>query len=135
VAIAAIITGAGLLVAFLAILVALLGIRFDNRVQGLENLIEGLSGQFASSIAALAAVTIFRHVEKPLCHRPADSPQRLVATIDAVVRRLWAVCLLASVQQGIVAQAAAFRHFSVDLAAKLRQVIGGSRGPLCPWSS
>jgi len=75
-----IVTGDGLLITFMAILVALLDVRIEeNRVQGIENLIQGLSGKFVSSIAALAAATMYLLLEKPLFHRLGASRQRLVA--------------------------------------------------------
>jgi hypothetical protein len=129
-AIPGIVTGAGLLVTFLAILVALLDVRIeDNRVRGIENLIQGLSGKFVSSIAALAAATIFLLFEKPLFHRLANSHRRLVATIDALVPRLSAARILADVQQDLSEQATAFRHLNTDLPVKLQQGISNSMGP------
>jgi hypothetical protein len=62
-----IVTWTGLLFTFLAILVALLDVRLaGNRVQGLELLIQGLSGKFVSSISALLAATVYLLAEKPL---------------------------------------------------------------------
>ena len=50
-----VITGIGLLATFVAILVALLDVKLaNNRVQGLDLLVQGLSGKFLSSIVALA---------------------------------------------------------------------------------
>ena len=54
----AIITGVGLLATFLAILVALLDVRLaQNRIQGLDLLVQGLSGKFLSSVVAVARAT------------------------------------------------------------------------------
>lgn len=60
-------TGFGLLITFVAILVALRDVNIDknNDVQGLPNLIGGLSGKFVSSIAALLAATVHALIEKP----------------------------------------------------------------------
>lgn len=62
-----IVTGFGLLITFVAILVALRDVNIDknNEVQGLPNLIGGLSGKFVSSIAALLAATVYALIEKP----------------------------------------------------------------------
>jgi hypothetical protein len=129
-AIPGIVTGAGLLVTFLAIVVALLDVRIeDNRVHGIENLIQGLSGKFVSSIAALAAATIFLLFEKPLFHRLANSQRRLAATIDALVPCLSATRILADVQQDLSQQATALRHFNTDLPSKLQRGITESMGP------
>lgn len=125
-----IITGAGLLITFLAILVALLDVKIiEDRVQGMETLIQGLSGKFVSSIAALLAATIFLLLEKPLFHRLATSRQRLIEAIDNMVPRLSATSLLAALQQDISEQSVAFRHFNADLSLKLRQGFSESMGP------
>ncbi len=123
-------SGAGLLFTFLAILVALLDVRIaDNRVLGMENLIHGLSGKFVSSIAALFATTLFLLREKPLFHRLANSRQRLVSAIDALIPRLSPAWILADLQQDISEQSIAFRHFNADLSTKLRQGFSESMGP------
>ena len=84
-AIPGIVTGAGLLITFMAILVALLDVRIEeNRIQGIKNLIQGLSGKFVSSIAALAAATVYLLLEKPLFHRLGASRQCLVAAINTL---------------------------------------------------
>jgi hypothetical protein len=129
-AIPGIVTGAGLLVTFLAILVVLLDVRIEDiRVHSIENLIQGLSGKFVSSIAALAAATIFLLLDKPLLHRLANSQRRLIAIIDALVPRLSAPRILADVQQDLSEQATALRHFNTDLPSKLQQGISDSSGP------
>ena len=59
------VTGIGLLCTFVAILIALLGVRLDantHQFTGLDKMISGLSGKFLSSIAALLAATIFLFV-------------------------------------------------------------------------
>jgi ABC-type transporter Mla subunit MlaD len=129
-AIPGVVTGIGLLITFLAILVALLDVRVVNdRVQGIELLIQGLSGKFVSSIAALLAATIFLVFEKSLFHRLANSRQRLVTTMDDLVPRLSPARILAALQQDIAEQSDAFRHFNADLSLKLRQGFSESMGP------
>jgi uncharacterized membrane protein len=71
-----ILTGLGLLCTFVAILVALLRVSIDKRtggVRGIDLLIEGLSGKFISSIAALLAATIFTFFERHQFHK-LDTP-------------------------------------------------------------
>src|ERR1700733_14950827 len=59
-AIPGILTGTGLLVTFIAILVALLHVRINGpRVEGMDLLIEGLSGKFVCSIASLFSAALF----------------------------------------------------------------------------
>jgi hypothetical protein len=106
-----VVTSTGLLFTFLAILIALVDVRIDtqtNQIQGLPLLIEGLSGKFVSSIAALLSATIFLLVEKPLAHRLAKGRLRLVSSIDALVPRLSSTRVLAEMQReiGVMAELA-----------------------------
>jgi hypothetical protein len=130
-AVPSIITGFGLLVTFLAILVALMDVKISasNEVQGLSNLIGGLSGKFVSSIAALAAATIYSLFEKPLLHGLIASRLQLVTALDSRVPRLSATHLLVEMQRDLEEQSAAFRSFNSDLAPKLRQGISEGMGP------
>ena len=95
----------------------------------METLIHGLSGKFVSSIAALAAATIFLLSEKPIFHRLAKSQLHLVAIIDGLIPRLSATRVLSDLQQDISEQSTAFRHFNADLSTKLRQGFSESMGP------
>jgi hypothetical protein len=120
-AVPGVVTGTGLLFTFLAILVALLDVKLENnRVQGLELLIQGLSGKFVSSIAALLAATLFLLCEKPLFYRLTKSRKRLVVAIDDLVPRLSPAQLLADVHRDISEQSTAFRAFNDALSLKLR---------------
>jgi len=103
-----VVTSTGLLFTFLAILVALLDVRIDtqtNQIAGLPLLIEGLSGKFVSSIAALLSATMFLLAEKPLVHRLSRSRLRLVSSIDALVPRLSATRVMAEIHREIGAMA------------------------------
>jgi hypothetical protein len=126
-----IVTGTGLLFTFLAILVALVDVRITqtNQIEGLPLLIEGLSGKFVSSIAALLSATIFLLAEKPLAHRLSKTRLRLISSIDALVPRLSSARVLADIQRDIAEQTATFRSFNADLATKLRQGFSESMGP------
>jgi hypothetical protein len=130
-AIPGITTGTGLLFTFLAILVALLDVRIgqNNQIVGLGLLIEGLSGKFVSSIAALLAATLYLLAEKPLFYRLTKTRLRLVAAIDALVPRLSSARILAELQRDIAEQSTAFRSFNADLSLKLRQSFSESMGP------
>lgn len=127
-----IVTGTGLLFTFLAILVALLDVRINpqtNQIEGLSLLIEGLSGKFVSSIAALLSATIFLLAEKPLAHRLSAARLKLISSIDALVPRLSSARILADIQTDIAEQSSAFRSFNADLATKLKQGFNESMGP------
>ncbi|MBI2571453.1 MAG: hypothetical protein HYV63_30970 [Candidatus Schekmanbacteria bacterium] len=119
-AIPGIVTGIGLSVTFLAILVALLDVRLvENRVQGLDQLIQGLSGKFVSSIAALLAATLYLFSERSLFHRLDRSRRQLVRGLDKLIPRLSPGHLLVDLQGDAHEQALASRHFSADLATKV----------------
>lgn len=62
------VTGVGLLLTFIAILYALKELHFtpDERIEGIKDLVTGLSGKFVSSVAALFAASLFLLFEKPL---------------------------------------------------------------------
>jgi methyl-accepting chemotaxis protein len=103
-----VVTSTGLLFTFLAILVALIDVRIDtqtNQIAGLPLLIEGLSGKFVSSIAALLSATIFLLAEKPLIHRLSRSRLRLASSIDALVPRLSSTRVMAEIHREIGAMA------------------------------
>jgi hypothetical protein len=130
VALPGMITGVGLLFTFVAILIALLDVRLvSGKVQGLELLIQGLSGKFVSSIAALFAATIFLGIEKRFWHRLSVRRNALAEGIDSLVPYLSDGRILADLSRDIAEQSTAFRSFNADLAQKLRQSFTESMGP------
>ncbi len=130
-AIPGIVTGVGLLFTFIAILVALLDVKMgqNSQIQGLPLLIEGLSGKFVSSIAALFSATIFLFTEKPLMHRLSKARLQLVNAIDTLVPRLTPASILIEMQRDMAEQSVAFKSFNSDLSLKLRQSFSESMGP------
>jgi hypothetical protein len=129
-AIPGMVTGVGLLCTFVAILLALRDVTFDNnQVKGLEPLISGLSGKFLSSIAALLASTIFLFFEKRFFHSFTRSFHDLVAALDALVPRLTPARLLTNVERHMEELSAAFRHFNSDLSIRLKQGVEEGMGP------
>jgi len=125
-------TGIGLLLTFLAILIALLDVRIgDNQqVQGLDTLIHGLSGKFITSIAALMSASVFTVLEKRQFYRLDRSRSAAFRTLDRLVPRLSMTQILAEVGQDAAAQTLAFRNFDADLSTKLREGFGESMGPI-----
>jgi DNA anti-recombination protein RmuC len=129
-AIPGVVTGSGLLFTFLAILVALLDVRInENRVQGLELLIQGLSGKFVSSIAALFAATIYLLFEKPLQYKLSRGRHELVAALDGCIPVLSPTQILVDLTRDIGEQSTAFRSFNADLSGRLKQSFSESMGP------
>jgi hypothetical protein len=81
-----ILTALGLLATFVAILMALAGVTYNARdpmrpVSGIDQLINGLSGKFLSSILALILSVAFTFLEKKVCDR------QLRNSYDALVKR------------------------------------------------
>jgi hypothetical protein len=126
-----IVTGTGLLFTFLAILVALLEVKLTGtgQITGLDLLIEGLSGKFVSSIAALLSATTFLFFERVLFHRLTRARVDLIGSLNAFVPKLTSARLLAEVQRDISEQSVAFRSFNADLSTKLKQGFSESLGP------
>jgi hypothetical protein len=129
-AIPGILTGTGLLVTFVAILVALLHVRLvGNKIEGMALLIEGLSGKFISSIAALLAATLFVIFEKRQLHKLDRSVADLSDAVDAVIPALTTMHVLVELQKDMGEQSVAFRSFNADLAGRLKQSFSESMGP------
>jgi low affinity Fe/Cu permease len=127
-----IITGLGLLVTFIAILFALLNVHYDpvRQITGIDQLINGLSGKFVSSIAALAGASLFLIAEKPAFRRFEKNRLVLVDEVDEIIPRRTAVGILVNLQREISEQTSAFRNFDTDLSLKLKNSFSESMGPL-----
>lgn len=85
-AVPGILTALGLLATFVAILMALAGVTYNaadpvRPVSGIDQLINGLSGKFLSSIIALILSVVFTFFEKKVCDR------QLRNGYDALVKR------------------------------------------------
>jgi hypothetical protein len=127
-----IVTSLGLLFTFVAILIALMSVHFNPTtkvVTGVDLLINGLSGKFVSSIAALFFATFFVFIEKNLLHGLAQSRLRLVEAVDTLFPRLSPAHILAEMQHDTAEQTDAFKHFNADLSGRLKQSFTESMGP------
>ena len=125
-----IVTGFGLLMTFVAILVGLYEVRIiGNNVTGLENLIGGLSGKFVSSVAALFSASAFMLLEKRYFHRFNKIRRKLIDAIDSLIPRRSDSHILEEISQNIAEQTNAFRTFNSDLSLKLRNSFSESMGP------
>ncbi|OPY77528.1 MAG: Chromosome partition protein Smc [Syntrophorhabdus sp. PtaU1.Bin153] len=126
----AIITGAGLLATFLAILVALLDVRLaNNRIQGLDLLIQGLSGKFLSSVVAVACATALVFFEKGLFHPARVSSLALGATLRSLLPRLTPSQILLDSHKETVEQLEALRSRDAELAINLSQALAHTIEP------
>ena len=125
----AVITGIGLLATFVAILVALLDVKLaNNRVQGLDLLVQGLSGKFLSSIVALACATLLVYAEKWILYPVRARIASLVFILTGLLPRLLPAQLLSDLCTEMAEQSHAFKMFNTDLPSKLRQSIAEGTG-------
>lgn len=117
-----IMTGIGLLATFLAILVALLDVRLaNNKIQGLDLLIHGLSGKFLSSVVAVACATILMVAEKALFHPVTLKARSLIITVRSIFPRLTPVQMLLDSQREIIDELKSLRGRDDGIVYQLKQ--------------
>jgi hypothetical protein len=105
------ITGLGLLFTFLAILIALGDLKADatGQITGIQQLLEGLSGKFLSSVVALFLASFFLICERTALHRLDGIRHDLIDTIDEFAPRLTPARLLVEIRRDSAEQADALR--------------------------
>lgn len=82
------ITGIGLLLTFLAILIGLSKLHADgSHIVGIQGLINGLAGKFLTSIVGLVCANLFVLIEKSALHRLATTQQQFVTMVDELFPR------------------------------------------------
>lgn len=129
-AVPSLVTSLGLLLTFVAILLALLDVRVEkNQVQGLEGLVAGLSGKFISSVVALLSASFFLFCERRLLHSLGESRHALVAAIDHLVPRRTQLQVVSGLREDMRQMSDAFRHFNGDLSGRMKQSFSESVGP------
>jgi len=129
-AVPGLVTGLGLLLTFLAILIALLDVKVEqSQVTGLEGLVAGLSGKFVSSVVALLFASVFLIFERSFLHRLSSARLRLVRAIDGLVPRRTELAILADLQKQFEEQSVAMRMLNTDLAPTLNRSLSESMGP------
>jgi hypothetical protein len=81
-------TGIGLLLTFIALLVGLSKLHADGHgIAGIQGLINGLAGKFLTSIVGLVCSTLFTLLEKPLMFRLLSAHQHCTHLIDDLFPR------------------------------------------------
>ncbi len=126
----AIITGVGLLATFLAILVALLDMRIvNNRIQGLDLLIHGLSGKFLSSVVAVACATLLTGAEKSLFQPVKLYAASLSMTLRRLLPRLSSTQILLDLHADIVEESRILKKLSSELSVNLSRGLTEAVGP------
>ena len=82
------ITGVGLLLTFLAILIGLSKLHADgSHIVGIQGLINGLAGKFLTSIVGLVCANLFVLIEKSALHRLATTQRQFVTMVDELFPR------------------------------------------------
>jgi hypothetical protein len=82
------ITGIGLLLTFLAILIGLSKLHADgSHIVGIQGLINGLAGKFLTSIVGLVCANLFVLIEKSALHQLATTQQQFVTMVDELFPR------------------------------------------------
>lgn len=82
------ITGVGLLLTFLAILIGLSKLHADgSHIVGIQGLINGLAGKFLTSIVGLLCANLFVLLEKSALHRLGTTQQQFVTMVDELFPR------------------------------------------------
>ncbi len=125
-----IITGIGLLATFLAILVALLDMRLvNNKIQGLDLLIHGLSGKFLSSVVAVACATALVIAEKGLFHPVKTRAASLCLTLRRMLPRLTSAQILLDLHEEIAEESKVLKNLSSGLTLDLNRSLAEAVGP------
>jgi hypothetical protein len=119
---AAMLTGAGLLLTFLAFFIGLSKIQIiGGAITGLPGLINGLSGKFVTSIVGLACASIFVAFEKALFHRLLATYHALVDRLDQVFPYRGSSEWLFEMSQHNGEQTRLLKYLSLDLAQHFRK--------------
>lgn len=119
---AAMLTGAGLLLTFLAFFIGLSKIQIvGGAITGLPGLINGLSGKFVTSIVGLACASIFVAIEKALFHRLLATYHSLVDRLDQVFPYRGSSEWLFEMSQHNNEQTRLLKYLSMDLGQHFRK--------------
>ena len=119
---AAMLTGAGLLLTFLAFFIGLSKIQIvGGAITGLPGLINGLSGKFVTSIVGLACASIFVAFEKALFHRLLATYHSLVDRLDQVFAYRGSSEWLFEMSQHNGEQTRLLKYLSLDLGQHFRK--------------
>jgi hypothetical protein len=127
-AVPGILTGLGLMLTFISILVALTSLHVEvtndtETVVGIKELIEGLAGKFVSSIIGLALSIAFVLIERKWCERRLSiAYEDLLAAVSGLIPAITATRIQLDVQTLATRQAASIESLSTMIAAFLGQV-------------
>jgi Mg2+ and Co2+ transporter CorA len=127
-------TGAGLTLTFIAILLALYGVHYDKAntvepISGIDALINGLSGKFLSSIVALLFSILFTLFEKSRVRGLRNRYERLIAATSAAIPCLSQARVLLDIQRFAAKQTVSVSHISSEVVDRL---VGAFKADVVP---
>ncbi len=119
-----ILTGAGLMLTFVAILLGLLGVHYDKSntiepITGIDTLINGLSGKFLSSILALFLSIVFTFIEQYHVRQLRQSYERLLFTVANSIPYLHGIRILLDIHRFSSKQAVSVSNISAEVVDRL----------------
>jgi hypothetical protein len=123
-----ILTGSGLTLTFIAILLGLLGVHYDKAnsiepISGIDTLINGLSGKFLSSIVALLLSIIFTLIEKRVVRGLREAYEDLLTTIGDAIPFLSTTQILLDMHRFSAKQTISVSNFSSDFVDKFKNLV------------
>jgi hypothetical protein len=116
----ALLTGVGLLLTFTAILIALYPVIYDPKnaaqpVQGIQELINGLSGKFLSSVVALLLSTVFTVFSRVRFRNLRSSYENLIEALTQTIPYLSNSRILLDIQRFAADQTVSVSNISSDV--------------------
>lgn len=117
-------TGAGLTLTFVAILISLYGVHYDKAntvdpISGIDLLINGLSGKFLSSIIALLLSIAFTLGEKRVIRSLRHQYEQLIAAASNSIPYLSSSRVLLDIQRFAAKQTVSVSHISSEVVDRL----------------
>jgi ABC-type transporter Mla subunit MlaD len=119
-----ILTGVGLMLTFVAILLALLGVHYDKSnsvepISGIDILINGLSGKFLSSICALSLSILFTLGEREVVRRLKERYEDMLLKISRTIPHLSNTRILLDIQRFSAKQTVSVSNISSEVVDRL----------------
>jgi hypothetical protein len=123
-----ILTGSGLTLTFIAILLGLLGVHYDKSnaiepISGIDTLINGLSGKFLSSIVALLFSIAFTLIEKQVVRGLREAYEDLLTKIGDAIPFLSTTRILLDIHLFSAKQTVSVSNFSSDFVDKFKNLV------------
>lgn len=121
-------TGAGLTLTFVAILIGLSGLHYDisntaNPILGIDTLINGLSGKFVSSIVALLLSIGFTLFEQNRTRKLKNAYADLIRTLATRIPRLSAARILLDIRKSSADASVEVANISADVVSRFADAL------------